>query len=135
MDGLAALTVAPSVSENTSATLITAPAISKEETVTPAALADEPADHPTPPETTGDVRSPTEPEYLKWVKVYLSCVVTSMGSIPSNLEDLRWHCCNHSSSQQKRAWCHLEEEQQTLRGVSSSASPGTSTLRGGRPRS
>ena len=61
-DGPAALMVA--VSENMSATLIITPAISKEELVTsvttPTASLDEPANPPTPQETTGDVRSPTE---------------------------------------------------------------------------
>ena len=37
-----------------------------------------------------------------------------------------WHHCNCSSSQQKRAWCHLEEEQQALKDTSSSAMPGSS---------
>ena len=88
VDAPAALMVAPSVSENASATLITTPAISKEESVTPnttpAALVDELANPPTPLETTGDVRSLTEPEYSKWVKIHLSHVVASVGSIPSN---------------------------------------------------
>ena len=130
VDGLVALMVAPSVSENMSATLITTPAKSKEELValvtTPTALADEPADPPTPLETTGDVRSLTELECPKWVKVLLSHTAASVGSIPSNLGDLRQCCHNHSSSQWKRAWHHLGEEQQALRGTSSSASPGSS---------
>ena len=54
-------------------------------------------------------------------QVHPSCMAASVGSIPSNLGDLRWCCCNNSSSWQKRAWCHLEEEQWALRGTSSSA--------------
>ena len=130
VDGLEALMVAPSVSDNVSAALITTPAISKEESftpvTTPAALADEPANPPTPPETTGDVRSLTELEYLKLVKAHLSYVAASVGSIPSNPEDLRQCHHNCSSSQCKRAWCCLEEEQWVLRGTSSLASPGSS---------
>ena len=106
VDDQAALMVAPSVSENVSEALITTHAISKEESVnpftTPTASADEPANPPTPPETTGDGRSPTEPEYLRWVKVHLPHVVASVGGIPSNPGDLRWCCHNHSSSQQKK---------------------------------
>ena len=113
-----------------SATLITTPATSEEELValvtTPAASADEPADPPTPLETTGDARSLTELEYLKWVEVHSSHMPASVGSIPCNLGDLWWHCCNCSSSQQKRAWHLLEEEQQALRGTSSSVSSGSS---------
>ena len=85
-DGPAALTVVPSVSKNMSATLITTPAKSKEKSValvtTPAVLVDEPANPPTPLKMTGDVRSPTELEYLKWVKVHVSLTVASVGSIP-----------------------------------------------------
>ena len=79
-----------------------------------------------PSETTGDVWSLTEPEYLKWVKVHPSCAVASVGSIPSNPGDLRWHCHNHNSSWQKRAQHCLEEDKQALRGTSSSALPGSS---------
>ena len=129
-DDPAALMVAPSLSKNVSATLITTPAKSKEGFValvtTPAVLADEPDDTPIPPETTGDVRSPTELEYPKWVKVHLSHTAASVGSIPCNPGDLRWCCGNCSSSQQKRAQHHLEEEQQALRGTSSSSLPGSS---------
>ena len=113
-----------------SASLITTPAISKEESVTPvttpAALADELANPPTLSETTGNVRSLTELEYPKWVKVYLSHMVASVGSIPCNPGGLRRCRCNHSSSWQKRARCLLEEEQWVLRCTSSSASPGSS---------
>ena len=129
-DGPAILTIAPSVSKNMSAALITTPATSEEELVTlvttPAALADEPVNPPTPSDTTDDARSLTEPEYPKWVKVHSSCVVACVGSIPCNLGDLRQHCCNHSSSWQKRAWHLLEEEQWPLRCTSSSASSGSS---------
>ena len=72
------------------------------------------------------MRSPTESEYPKWVKVHLFCVVASVGSIPSNPGDLRQSCCNCSSSQWKRAWHHLQEEQWALRGTSSSVLPGSS---------
>ena len=119
VDDPAAVTVAPSVSENMSAALITTPAKSEEELValvtTLAVSVDEPANPPTPLETTGDVRSLKELEYQKWVRVHPSHMVASVGSIPSNLGDLRWCCHNCSSSWQKRAWCHLEEEQQALR--------------------
>ena len=102
VDGPAALTVTPSVSENVSAALITTPAKSKEESValvaTPAVSTDELAGPPTPPETTGDMRSLTKPEYLKWVKGHLSHMAASVGSIPSNPGNLRWWHHNHSSS-------------------------------------
>ena len=75
-DNPAVLTIAPSTLEDMSATLNTTPAILEEELValvtTHAAPADELANPPTPSKTTGDARSPTEPEYLKWVKVHLS---------------------------------------------------------------
>ena len=81
---------------------------------------------PTPLKTTNDVRSPTQSEYLRWVNMYSSHMAASVGSIPCNLGDLRWHCHNHSSSQCKRAWHLLEEEQQALRLPFSSASSGGS---------
>ena len=59
-------------------------------------------------------------------KVHLSHMVASVGSIPCNLGDLRQCCHNHRFSQQKRAWHLLEEEQWALRGISSSASSGSS---------
>ena len=125
-DDPAVLTITPSGLENMSAALITTPATSKEESVAlvtiSAALVDEPANPPTPLETTGNARSLTEPEYPKWIKVHLSHMAASVGSIPCNLGDLRWYHHNHSSSQQKRAWHLLEEEQQALRLPSSSAS-------------
>ena len=128
-DDPAVLTIAPSRSEK-SATLITTPATSEEELVTlvttSIALAYELADPPTPSETTGDARSPTEVEYLTWIKVHSSCMAASVGSIPCNPGDLRQCHCNHSSSQWKIAWHHLEEEQWALRLPSSSASSGSS---------
>ena len=106
-DDPAVLPVAPSGLENMSATLITTPATSGEESValvtTTAALVDELANPPTPSKTTGNARSPTEPEYLKWVKVHSSHMAASMGSILCNLGVLRWHHHNCSSSWQKRA--------------------------------
>ena len=129
-DGLAVLTIAPSVLENMSTALITTPATSEEELValvtTLAALGNEPANPPTPLETTGDSKSLTEPEYPKWVKVHSSHMAASVGSIPYNPGDLRWCHCNHSSNWWKRAWCLLEQEQQALRGTASSASSGSS---------
>ena len=113
-----------------SAALITTPATSEEKLVTlvttSTASVDELANPPTALETTGDARSPTEPEYPKWITVHLSHMVASVGSIFCNLGDLRKCCHNHSSSQQKRAWHLLEEEQQALRLPSSSASSGSS---------
>ena len=129
-DDPAVLNITPSGLENMSAALITTPATSEEEWVTlvttSAALADEPANPPTPSETTGNARSPTELEYPKLVKVHLSHMEASVGSIPCNPGDLRKCCCNHSTSQQKRAWHLLEEEQQSLRLPSISASSGSS---------
>ena len=102
VDDPAVLTIASSGLENISAALITTPATSEEELVTlvttSAVLADELADPPTPSETTGNARSWTEPEYLKWVKVHLSHVAASMGSVTCNPRDTRWHCHNSSSS-------------------------------------
>ena len=71
------------------------------------------------------MRGLTELEYLKWVKVHLSHPVASMGSLHPTLGDLQQHHCNHSSSWRK-AWHHLVEEQQALRGDSSSGLPGSS---------
>ena len=75
-DSPAVLVIVPSVLENISAALIATPATSKEESVThvtiSAALADEPANPPTPLKTSGYARSPTESEYLRWVKVHSS---------------------------------------------------------------
>ena len=131
----AVLAIALSVLENMSASLIATLTTSKEELVThvtiSTALADEPANPPTPLKTTGDARSPTELEYLRWVKVHSSNMAASVGSIPYNPGDL-WQCHhNHSSSWWKRAWHLLEEEQQALRGISSSTS-WNGTMRGGR---
>ena len=93
-DDPAVLTIAPSGSENVSATLITTPATSKEESITlvtiSAALADELANPPILSEITGNARSLTEPEYPKWIKVHLSHMAASVGSIPCNPGDLRW---------------------------------------------
>ena len=118
-DSPTVLAVVPSIPENMSATLIATPATSEEELVAcitiSATLADDPANPTTPSNTTGDARNPIEMEYLRWVKVHLSCMVASVGSIPCNPGDLRWHNCNHSSSQCKRAQHLLEEEQQALR--------------------
>ena len=50
----------------------------------------------------------------------------AIGSIPCNPGDLRWHHCNCSSSQCKRAWHLLEEEQQALRLPFRSALSGSS---------
>ena len=129
-DSPAVLALALSVPENVSAAPIATPATSEEELVTcvtiSAALADEPADPPTSSKSTGNVRSPRELEYLRWVKVHSSHMAASVGSIPCNPGDL-WQCChNHSSSWWKRAWHLLEEEQQALRDISSSASSGSS---------
>ena len=125
-DSPAVLAVAPSVLENMSAAPIATPATSKEESIAhvtiSTASADEPDNPPTPSKTTGNARSPTESEYLRWVKVHLSHMAASVGSIPCNLGDLRWCCCNCSSSQHKKASHLLEEEQQALRLLFSSAS-------------
>ena len=94
-DSSTVLAIALSVPENVSATPIATTATSEEDLV---ASADKPADPPTPLETTGDARSPTELEYPKWVKVHPSCMPASVGSIPCNPGDLRQHGCNHSSS-------------------------------------
>ena len=82
---------------------------------------------PTPslPEATSYVRGWTEPEYPKWIKVHPPCPVDSVGSLPSTLGDLKQHHCNCSFSQRK-AQCHLVEEQWALRGDSSPALPGGS---------
>ena len=129
-DSPTVLAIVVCVLENVSGTLIATPATSKEESVTcvtiSTTMADEPADPPTPLKTTSDVRSPTESEYLRWVKVHSSCMAASVGSIPCNPGD-RWQChCNCSSSWWKRAWHLLEEEWWALRGISSSASSGSS---------
>ena len=101
-DSPAVLAIAMSVLENMSAALIATPATSEEELVAcvtiSAALEDEPANPPTPLKTTGDARSPTELEYLRWVKVHSSLTVASVGSIPCNPGDLQWCHCNSSSS-------------------------------------
>ena len=92
-DSPAVLAIVPSVLENMSATLIAIPARSEEESVTcvtiSTASADEPANPLIPSKTTGNVRSPTESEYLRRVKVYLSHMAASIGSIPCNMGDLR----------------------------------------------
>ena len=130
VDSPTVLAIVPSVLENVSATPIATPAVAKEESVapvtTPAASADEPANPPSPSKTTGNERSPTEPEYPKWVKVHLSSMAAPVGSIACNPGDLRQCHCNHSSSWQKRAWHLQEEEWQALRGISSSSSSGSS---------
>ena len=114
-DSPVVLAIVPSVPENMSAALIATPATSEEELVTlvniPTASVGELAHPPTTSETTGDARSPTEPEYPKWIKGHSSHMATSVGSIPCNLGGLRQHCHNHSSSWQKRAQHLLEKEQ------------------------
>ena len=129
-DSPAVLATAPSEPENVSAALIATPATSEEESVAlviiPAALVDELADPATPLKTAGNARSPTKSEYPRWVKVHSSHMVASVGSIPCNPGDLRWCHHNHSSSQQKRAWHLLEEEQQVLSLPFNSALSGSS---------
>ena len=123
--------------------LIATPATSEEESVAhvtiSAASVDESANPPTPSKTTGDVRSPTESEYHRGVKVHSSHMAPSVGSIPCNPGDLRWCHHNHSSSQHKRAWHLLEEEQQALRPSFKLSFvwklPRAGTPRGGRPGS
>ena len=127
-DGPATLMITPSAPEDWSAPLNTTPAIPMEESVvlvtTPTVSADDQA-NPHPPEATSDVGGLTELEYPKWIKVHPSHPAASVESLPSTLGDLKWHHHNHSSSQRK-AWCHLVEEQWALRGDSSSALPGIS---------
>ena len=79
-----------------------------------------------PLKTTGNVKSPTESEYPRWVKVHCSHTAVSVGSVPCNPGDLQQCHCNCSYSQQKRAWCLLEEKWWALRDISSSTSSGSS---------
>ena len=72
------------------------------------------------------MKSPTESEYTRWVKVHSSCTVASIGSVPCNPGDLWWHHHSCNSSQQKRTWHLLEEEWQALRDISSSTLLGSS---------
>ena len=129
LDDPAALTNTPSALADESATLITTPSKPAEELVTlvttPTLLVDELADPTALPEATSDVGKAKDPEYPKWIKVHLSHLAASVGSVHPTLGDLRWCHCNHSSSW-RRAQCHMVEEQWALKGNSSSASPQSS---------
>ena len=129
-DGPTVSTAIPISLECAPAAQITSLAMSEEDSVTPittpTASADKLANPPTTSKTASDTRSHPEQVYPKWVKVHSSCMVVSIGSIPCNPGDIWQHCCNCSSSQWKRAWHLLEEEQWALRGISSFASLGSS---------
>ena len=76
-------------------------------------------------EPTSDMGKAEDPEYPKWIKVHSSHLVASMGSVPPPWETSGGAAATVAPDRGEHQ-CHLVEEQQALKGDSSSALPQSS---------